>query len=148
MSPREQIARLVSRQKFGVLCTQWKKEPYGSMIAFWPSRGLGEIYFFTPKQTRKYRSLLANPLVAVQIDDRLSRKGRAMAISSVTGIGRAVPLGPGKKAERVTRHLLCHHPYLRAFVSRFRPALVEVKVRRYELVGKLSETAHWSPSRG
>ena len=66
------IRRLLTEQRYAVLCTQSQSQPYGSLIAFAASDDLKTIVFATPVTTRKYRLLTECEHVALVIDSRSS----------------------------------------------------------------------------
>ncbi|MGB5616781.1 MAG: pyridoxamine 5'-phosphate oxidase family protein, partial [Desulfobacterales bacterium] len=65
---RQEITNLCSSQKLAVLCTQRDNQPYASLVAFDISNKLNYLYLVTPKTTRKFTNLAANPQVSVMIN--------------------------------------------------------------------------------
>ena len=67
---RSILNTLFSSQNLAVLSTHTDGQPYASLVAFVASDDLRQIFFATPKTTRKYANLIADSRVAFLIDSR------------------------------------------------------------------------------
>ena len=129
---RQEIANLCSSQKLAVLCTQRENQPYASLVAFVISNDLKYLYLITPRTTRKFTNLEANPRVSVIINSSENQESDFHRAMAVTIIGSATEVS-GRKRPGIIKNYLEKHPYWRISQS---PtcALVQIKVKSYFLV--------------
>ena len=110
------------------------------------SAGLPAVLFATPRDSRKYRDLRANPRVSLLLDTRGERDrdyGRAEAI---TVVGRASVLRAGSSAWREAGLVLhVKHPALAAFLEAETTALVRVEIEEAVHVGGFQRVTTWRP---
>ena len=144
-SVRQCISRLLQKQKFGILSTQGKAQPYASIIGFETTRNLKHLFFATPKATRKYRLLKRCKKVALQVDNRPECKKNYKNIESLTATGNASEIKPGKKHRKVAERLGKRHPYLKEFYTSPSSALIQVSITRYIHVYRFQEVGKWTP---
>ena len=130
---RRHITELCSSQKLAVLCTQRDSQPYASLVAFVTSEDLRYLYFITPKTTRKFTNLEANPRVSVLVNSSQNQDSDFHRAMAVTIIGNAIEVF-GRKREGPIKRYLEMHPYLEDFVQSPTCALVQVKVKSFFLV--------------
>ena len=130
---RRHITELCSSQKLAVLCTQRESQPYASLVAFVTSEDLRYLYFITPKTTRKFTNLEANPQVSVLVNSSQNQDADFHRAMAVTIIGNAMEVF-GRKREAPIKRYLEMHPYLEDFVQSPTCALVQVKVKSFFLV--------------
>lgn len=130
---RRQITDLCSSQKLGVLCTQRDNQPYASLVAFVVTEDLGRLYIVTPKTTRKFTNLAANPQVSVLIDSSDNQESDFHRAMAVTIIGTATEISGHKRPGLITLYLE-KHPYLEDFAKSPTSALVQITVKSYFLV--------------
>lgn len=143
---RERIARLVSSQPYGVLCTQGEGQPYGSLVAFAISSDLATAVFATPIATRKYRLLSECKRVALLVDNRPDHPDDMMRVEAVTATGRAAEIRAGVDLERAAEMLIGRHPYLESFVSAESTALFKIEITRFFHVSRFQEVSQWVPA--
>ena len=130
---RQEITNLCSSQKLAVLCTQRDNQPYASLVAFVISKDLKYLYLITPKTTRKFTNLAANPQVSVMINSSQNQESDFHRAMAVTIIGSATELS-GRKRPEIIKSYLEKHPYLEDFAKSPTCALVQIKVKSYFLV--------------
>ena len=94
---KQRLHQLFASQKLAVLSTQQQGQPYASLIAFAASDDLKELYFATPRATRKYAYLEANPKVALLIDSRSNQDSDIHQAIAATAVGKAMR-SPGSRA--------------------------------------------------
>jgi len=75
-------------QPLAVLATQNGAAPYASLVAFAANEKLKYLLFATPKATRKYSNMQANPAVALLIDNRKNTKKDIQEAMTVTALGK------------------------------------------------------------
>jgi nitroimidazol reductase NimA-like FMN-containing flavoprotein (pyridoxamine 5'-phosphate oxidase superfamily) len=143
--PRRQIARLLESQRFAILSTQGKAQPYASIISFVTSRDLKYFFFATPKATRKYHLLKRSGKVALQADNRAGRPKRFTDIESVTATGTAREIRSAVECRRVAARLVGRHPYLKDFCGLPDCAMFRVRVGRYFHVCRFQKVSQWTP---
>ena len=130
---KNKIKALFSDQKLAVLSTHQSGQPYASLIAFVGSNDLKKIFFVTPRTTRKFSNLTANPRVAVLINSSLNVDSDFHEAVSVTALGTAKEIYGSQKDEILSLYL-SKHPYLESFATSPSCALVGVAITRYVMV--------------
>lgn len=130
---KKQIQELFIHQKLAVLSTHDSGQPYASLIAFVGRDNLKEIFFVTPRTTRKFANLLADSRVAILINSSLNVDSDFHEAVSVTALGNAREIHGAEKDEFI-RLYLTKHPYLEAFATSPTCAVVGVSITRYVMV--------------
>jgi uncharacterized protein YhbP (UPF0306 family) len=139
------IRALVQRQPYGVLCTQSRTQPYGSLVAFAFDERLEHAVFATPVATRKYRILSECKQVALVIDSRPDHVDDFMSVEAVTATGRAALLDEEADFEPWARLLVARHHYLEGFVRAPSSALFRIDIVRFIHVFRFQEVRQWTP---
>lgn len=137
MAGREQtlavLRDLFARQRLGVLATQGLGHPYASLVAVCPDEELRHLYFVTPRATRKFHFLEADPHVAMLVDSRSEDDADFHGAVAATAVGTACELTGDERGVRLET-FLTRQPHLRAFAASPSTALVEITVRTYYVV--------------
>jgi nitroimidazol reductase NimA-like FMN-containing flavoprotein (pyridoxamine 5'-phosphate oxidase superfamily) len=139
----ERIERLFRSQKYAVLATQGKEQPYASLVAFAVSDDLSQATFATPVTTRKYNLLVACDRVALFVDSRSEGDDDMMHIQAVTATGRARELERGPEWDSWFDLLIGRHPHLEAFVRSPTSALFRIDFVRFFHVTRFQEVHQW-----
>jgi nitroimidazol reductase NimA-like FMN-containing flavoprotein (pyridoxamine 5'-phosphate oxidase superfamily) len=124
---------LLSDQKLAVLSTHHSGQPYASLIAFLGSDDLKNIFFVTPRTTRKFSNLMVDSRVALLINSSLNVDSDFHEAVSVTALGTAKEINGSQKDEILSLYL-SKHPYLESFATSPTCALVGVAITRYVMV--------------
>jgi nitroimidazol reductase NimA-like FMN-containing flavoprotein (pyridoxamine 5'-phosphate oxidase superfamily) len=130
---KRHIQELFASQNLAVLSTHRNGQPYASLIAFIASDNLRRIFFITPKSTRKFSNLSADPRVALLVNSSINDVSDFHQAVSVTVVGRAVEISGTQHAGILERYL-ARHPHLEEFAKSPTCALVEITARSYYLV--------------
>ncbi|MBW2603886.1 MAG: pyridoxamine 5'-phosphate oxidase family protein [Deltaproteobacteria bacterium] len=130
---KQQIRELLINQKLAVLSTHRSGQPYGSLIAFVGKEDLKEIFFVTPRTTRKFANLSRDPRVAILINSGLNTESDFHEAVSVTALGSAEEINGNEKNEILGLYLT-KHPYLEAFATSPTCAMVGVTITTYVMV--------------
>lgn len=126
---------LFSSQRFAVLATQRRGQPYGSLVAFMATNDLKSLLFATTRSTRKYANIISNPKVAMVIDNRSNREADFQKANAVTVTGKVREIkGPERK--KLQKRFLRKHPSLKDFLSSPTCALLKVEVDAYYIVSR------------
>jgi len=132
------IKTLLASEALSVLSTEKEGQPYASLVAFAANNDFKHLLFATPRTTRKYGDLTANPRVALLVNNSRYPAQDIFSASSVTVLGTAEPLeGPDKEA--LMKVYLKKHPGLKDFAGVQTTALVRVAVKRYILVSRFQD---------
>jgi len=77
VSVPERLKAFDKGERFAVLATDDKGQPYTSLISYAVTPDLSKVIFATPKKTQKYRNILQARDVALLIDNRskMGKKG-------------------------------------------------------------------------
>lgn len=130
---KKQIRELLINQKLGILSTHHSGQPYASLIAFVGREDLREIFFVTPRTTRKFENLSADSRVAVLINSSLNMDSDFHEAVSITALGNAKEINGAEKYGILSLYLT-KHPYLEAFATSPTCAVVRVSIKTYVMV--------------
>lgn len=135
---RALIGDLLQSQKLAVLSTQSQGQPYSNLVAMAATPDLGYILFATTRATRKFANLMADPRVAVLVDNRRNEPGDFTEAAALTALGQAWEL-QGEERQQYLKIYLEKHPNLAEFVALPNCALLRIKVARYIVVTRFQE---------
>jgi uncharacterized pyridoxamine 5'-phosphate oxidase family protein len=138
------IKSLLASQRFAALATADQAQPYLFLMAFAATDDLRKIVLVTERDTVKYAHLQLNHRVALLIDDRENRGEDTQEAVAITVIGEAQESG-GNEVEDLRELYLAKHPYLAEFAKSSSCAIVQVRVRSYQVVRKFQEVVEWNP---
>ncbi len=128
------VKKLMARQLYGVLATQAESGvPHMSIVAFVSADNLQSLVFVTPRNSRKYSFLLAQPEVAFFVDDRRERVEDLMQVSGVEAHGTARELSAGSRGH-YRALFLAKYPEMLEFVDAPGSAMVRIEAQRYDVV--------------
>ncbi|MGD2270111.1 MAG: pyridoxamine 5'-phosphate oxidase family protein [Desulfobacterales bacterium] len=130
---QKRLRELFDAQNLAVLATHNAGQPYASLVAFVASEDLKQIYFVTPKTTRKFANLSQDQRVAVLINSSTNQAADFHRAISVTAVGTAEEI-TGVQREQTLKQYLAKHPHLTDFVKSPSCALVRVTPRSYYMV--------------
>jgi uncharacterized protein YhbP (UPF0306 family) len=130
---RRRLGELFDSQNLATLSIHHDGQPYASLVAFYADDDLKNIYFVTPKTTRKYANLTADNRVAIMVNSATNQIADFHQAISVTAVGKAKNVA-GADKDRILNQYLAKHPYLQDFVRSPTCALVGVAVESYFMV--------------
>lgn len=143
---QREIHALLYSQRFAVLATQSGGQPYTSLMAFVVVDGLQAILVATSAATRKLANILAEPRVALLMDNRDNAEKDFQAASSLTVIGSAGALVEADK-QRYQAAYLARHPALGDFLGDSKTVLVKIAVTNCILVNRFQEVHRFDPGK-
>jgi heme iron utilization protein len=79
----------LTSQPLAVLSTHQAGQPYSNLIAFAATPDLESIFFATTRATRKFANLMADPRVALLIDNRANQEADFAEAAALTVLGSA-----------------------------------------------------------
>lgn len=132
-SVQADIRELLMSQRLAVLSTQDSGQPYASLVAFAATDDLKKLFFVTPKTTRKFAYLSANPQVAVLINSSMNQEEDFHRAVSVTAVGEAREASAQEK-EAFLKLYLSKHPYLEDFAKSPTCAFVKLTIKSFYMV--------------
>jgi nitroimidazol reductase NimA-like FMN-containing flavoprotein (pyridoxamine 5'-phosphate oxidase superfamily) len=130
---QQRLRELFDSQNLAVLATHNEGQPYASLVAFVTTEDLKQIYFVTPKTTRKFANLSKDDRVAVLVNSSTNQNADFHRAISVTAVGNAEEI-TGAEREKILKQYLAKHPHLVDFVKSPTCALVRVTPRSYYMV--------------
>jgi nitroimidazol reductase NimA-like FMN-containing flavoprotein (pyridoxamine 5'-phosphate oxidase superfamily) len=136
------LSALFCSQRFAVLATDDRGQPFTSLMAFAASEDLEQLVILTERTGRKFANLVANRRVALLIDDRENKGSDIRESVAVTAIGEAQEASPEEGAE-LLQIFLARHPYLAAFAASSTCAIVQVKIKSYLVVSRFQDVTEW-----
>lgn len=130
---RNSLKALFASQNLAVLSTHTDGQPYASLVAFVASDDLRQIFFATPKTTRKYANLIADSRVAFLIDSRQNEESDLHVAVAATAMGRAYEIDKTANGLFIPLYL-SKHPYLESFITSPTCSWFRVDIASYYLV--------------
>ena len=141
----EEVLRdLFQRQILAVLSTQGQSGPWGSLVAFAATEDLRTLIFVTGRSTRKYSNLLANPHVAMVLDNRSNELADFEEAIAVTATGLAAEAKEADREQLLTTYLK-KHPHLRDFSTSPSCSLFRVEVEKFSIVYRFQNVVEMVP---
>ena len=135
---------LLKNSLYGVLATQYKSQPYTSLLAYAFTGDLHNIIFVTPQTTRKYKLLNNCKQVAFQVDNRASNPINLMSIQSLTATGQAHKIeNLSPEYKKFYKLLIKRHFYLKEFMESPSCSIFSINVVRYFHVIRFQEVSEW-----
>lgn len=132
---RKKILNLLDSQLLAALATQRQGQPYVNLIAFAHTDDLATLVFATPRPTRKFANLMAEPRVSLMVDSRSNSETDFHETSAVTILGEVHKIEKEDLAYYKSLYLK-RYPYLEHFVNSPTTALLKVWVKHYILVNR------------
>ena len=129
-SIKERLSSLFKEQRFAVIATQGKLEPYTNLVTFIVGKNFKKIYFPTSKNTKKYENLTSNSKISILFDNRVNKPRDIKNAIAVTAVGKSREI----KDLEVIKKFLKKHPYLKKFVNSADCAMIEIQVEKYIFV--------------
>lgn len=120
-------------QPLAVLATQNEEAPYASLVAFASNEKLKYLLFATPKATRKYSNMQANPSVALLIDNRKNTKEDIQEATTVTALGSVEQIEDFERSIMEKIYLM-KHPNLADFLNSPKTAFMKIIIEKYIVV--------------
>jgi len=142
----ERLAAIDRTRRHAALATDVGGAPYLSLVAFALAPGGSAVLFATPRGSRKFGNLRANPRVSLLLDTRGERDRDYGSAEAITVVGRARVLRAGSAAWReagLTLH--AKHPALAAFLEAATTARVRVEIEEAVHVGGFQQVTTWRP---
>ena len=140
------LAAIDRNRRHASLATEADGVPYLSLVAFALAQDGAAVLFATPRGSRKYRNLRANPRVSLLLDTRGERDRDYGSAEAITVVGRARVLRAGSSSWREAgRALHAKHPVLAAFLEVATTALVRVEIEDAVHVGGFQRVTTWRP---
>ncbi|MDG6218932.1 MAG: pyridoxamine 5'-phosphate oxidase family protein [Candidatus Thermoplasmatota archaeon] len=132
---KEKIVELFKEQRFAVIATQGKTEPYTNLVSFLIGSDFKKIYFPTSKNTRKFKNLSENSRISILVDNRGNKPTDIENAMTVTAVGKTSVIKDGK----IINDFLKKHPYLKEFVSSNDCAMIEIDIEKYIVVDNFED---------
>ncbi len=131
---QQQVTTLLADQCLGVLSTKDRDgHPYASLIAYAGNQDYSELFFVTPKATRKFDNLTLDPRAALLINNSINEPADFHNAMAVTVLGQAHLLD-SEQCRWVLPIYLERHPYLQQFAQSPSCAVFGLKVTGFTLV--------------
>ena len=135
---KRKLQELLASQRFGVLSTHHRGQPYASLVAFRASDDLKHIFFATTRSTRKYANLVANARAALLVDSRTNQDSDISNAIATTATGKTEEV-KAEEREHLLNLYLQKHPQLHGFATSPTCALLRIEVDTYYFVNRFQE---------
>jgi general stress protein 26 len=132
---KQKIKKLFKEQRFAVIATQGKTEPYTTLVSFLAGRDFKKIYFPTFKNTRKFKNLSEHSRIAILIDNRGNKPKDIEKAITVTAVGETSVI----KDSKIVNLFLKKHSYLKEFISSTDCAMIEIDIEKYIVVDNFQD---------
>ena len=136
-----EMKELVRAHSACVLATSSGNRPYCSLMAYATNDDASEIYMATPRSTRKFENIMANPAVSLMIDTRNEVPRPEVRALTVEGI--CAPVTDPARNEQIRTQLLASHPQLASFLDHEDCAILCITVSSFLLLKGLTD-AHYA----
>jgi hypothetical protein len=141
---KQRLAELLADQQVGVLASTGPENPCCNLIAFVATDDFRRVAFVTPRATRKFANLQADPGASILIDDREKLAGGFHAVAAATAIGQVdEPTGP--EHDTLLKIYLAKHPALESFARSDLSALLVLRVSRWVVVDEFQNVIELQP---
>lgn len=141
------LERLLTEQRVGVLASFDGLCPYANIVAFAAAGDLGELFFASPRASRKSENLLRLPKAAFLVDDRSGAEKDFAAAAAVTATGDIRVLSMEERPGPLDLYT-AKHPSLAGFVRSPDTLFLALSVSSYILVRNFSHTREIRPPVG
>ena len=135
---QDTLRTFLGSQKSMVLATLSDTGPYCSLMAFAVSPDLATLVLATPRNTEKYKNILARPQVSLLADNRKNADADPDEAMAVTILGAAFEV-TSDRMEECKEMLEQAHPALHRFFQNPDTAFIAVRVSRYVVVERFQE---------
>jgi heme iron utilization protein len=132
----EEIRIVIREQELAVLSTRDGDQPYSSLVCFSADSDLTNLFFVTPRNTKKYDNLRKERRVSLLIDNRLNNPGDINHATAITVLGQATEAEGSERTAHLER-FLDKLPHLTSFALDASTALFRVRVEKYIAVTRL-----------
>ena len=132
---KEKIKKLFKEQRFAVIATQSKTEPYTNLVSFLVRRDFKKIYFPTLKNTTKFKNLSEYSRISILIDNRGNKPKDIEKAITVTAVGKTSVV----KDSKIVNLFLKKHAYLKEFINSPECAMIEVDIEKYIVVDNFQD---------
>jgi len=141
---RQKVSTLLSGQGLGVLATTDPDgHPYASLIAIAANPDHSELYFVTPRATRKFANLMHDNRVALLVNNSINEPADFHAAVAATLLGNARLLEEERRTEKLAFYLE-KHAYLKQFAESPSCAMFAVKITGVTMVQKFQSVSELS----
>jgi nitroimidazol reductase NimA-like FMN-containing flavoprotein (pyridoxamine 5'-phosphate oxidase superfamily) len=140
------LHELCTCQPLAVLATDSGTGPYASLVAVAVTPDLRQLFFATPRATRKWANLEGNHQVSLLMDNRSNQVTDFSRAAAATILGTAGELN-GAERETGMALYLARHPHLAEFTASPSCALFRVQISSIYLVTRFQNVIefHFSP---
>ncbi len=135
------IKRILASQRFAVLATQTKGQPYSNLIAFAEAENLKSMLFVTGRNTKKYSNAIASKRVAVLIDNRTNQAADLNNAIAITALGTTEEVSTDQEGY-YSKIYISKHPQLADFLHKPLNALMRIAITDY-IVASFENVRHF-----
>jgi len=127
---KQKLKKIFKEQRFAVIATQGKNEPYTNLVTFLSNKDLEKIYFPTSKKTQKFKNLSKNSRISMLIDNRGNKADDIQNAIAITAVGKTNQIYDCKTLDEYIKK----HPYLEDFIKSDDCAMIEINIEKYIVV--------------
>jgi nitroimidazol reductase NimA-like FMN-containing flavoprotein (pyridoxamine 5'-phosphate oxidase superfamily) len=128
----DRVTQIIQDNDICVLATAGADGPHTSLMAYAGSGDYRVIYLATPRNTRKYRNLCAQPRVSLMVDTR--DKDPRGEVKALTIDGAADEIRDAAEADSVRNVLLGRHPHLQSLLEQPDIAFIRVVIAAVQML--------------
>jgi general stress protein 26 len=134
------VRDIFASQRLAVLATEKENSPYINLVVFIADKDLKWLVFATNRSTRKFENIMANPMVAILIDNRCKYDFDTKKTVVISALGKAEGLLDFEKAKLMEQYL-DKHPHLKDFITSSDCVFVKLKIEKYIIVQRFQEVS-------
>ena len=128
----DRVTEIIRENDICVLATAGADGPHTSLMAYAGSGDFRTIYLATPRNTRKYRNLCAQPRVSLMVDTR--DEDPRGEVKALTIAGCADEIRDDAEAAAVRNVLLGRHPQLQSLLAQPDIAFIRVVIESVQML--------------
>ena len=131
---------ILDAQRFAVLSTHHRGQPYSGLVAFAATDSLKRLLFCTPRTTRKYENILQDHRAAMLFHTARNAPSDFVDAMSVTATGHITEIvDTDDKCVDYAAALSNRHPGLESFIAEPDTAIMAMDVSEYHLLRNFQE---------
>ena len=141
----QRVEKVIDEQLFAVLSTTGPEGLHSVIVSFAASGDFREIYFFTPRQTRKFSNIRSEGRASLFIDNRSNRITDTQRTLGIEVAGRAEEVEAEGYAECLKLYTK-KYPEMSDFAAAETTAAVKLIIERFEVVQHFQDVTILEPS--
>ena len=130
---KKQLQNFFDTQLNAVLATSKNAKPYCCLVSFLVTDNLRYLIFATKRDRLKYKQMVANPAVALLIDNTRNQPNDVTEAMSVSVLGTSEDI-KGSKKNKYVKLLAERHPNIENFITDEDSAIIRITIEKMYII--------------